>query len=398
LLTEHNPEKLQTFLTRLCVAKEHNPDMTNKLNILIVGAGPVGLTAAVELTRRGFKPRILEKDVRPHVGSRALAINPRTLDILEPSGASLALLDAGIKAKAMNFNGPSGPLFRLDMKNMPHRSRDYMLVLPQAQTERLLMETLGGNGKIDWGTELTALDVKQGKPIVTLENKGRAEKFTPDIVIAADGAHSTVRTALGINFIGQAYEHDWGLADIRVSGLTPNELHVFDLSPLMIAFIPIGGDLFRVVGDHPDVLVTLPPHVTVNKVEWVTHFRISHRLVETYQAGPVYLAGDAAHIHSPAGGRGMNLGIEDAAWLAYLIDRGESEAYTRLRHPIAKKVIAQTDAMTRFISSDSKIMTFARQNILPVVASRRFAQRKILLQISGLSAPTPPWLKNERQA
>jgi len=366
--------------------------MAADLDILIVGAGPVGLTAAVELTRRGFKPRIVEKDKGPHVESRALAINPRTLDILGPSGTSKALIEAGIKARAMNFHGPSGPLFRLDMKNMPHPKRDYMLVLPQADTERLLIETLGGNSKIEWGTELTGLKFENEKPIVTLKHEGKTEKITPDIVIGADGAHSAVRKASGINFIGQAYEHDWGLADVRVSGLTHNELHIFDLSPLMIGFIPIRDDLFRVVADHTNVLDVIPPQIQVHKVEWESQFRISHRQVETYQKGPVFLAGDAAHIHSPAGGRGMNLGIEDAAWLAYLIERGETKTYTERRHPIAKKVIAEVDTMTRFISSDGTIATFLRHTIFPFIAARRFAQKKALAQISGLSAPPPPWL------
>lgn len=368
------------------------------MNILIVGAGPVGLTAAVELTRRGFKPRIIEKDAGPHVESRALAVNPRTLDILEPSGVSKALIKAGIKAKAMNFHGPSGPLFRLDMKNMPHPSRDYMLVLPQAETERLLIETLGTNSKIEWGTELTGLTFKNDKPVVTLKRKGKTKKATPDIVIGADGAHSTVRKALGINFIGQAYEHDWGLADVRISGLNQNELHIFDLSPFMLGFIPIRDDLFRVVADHTNVLEIIPSHIQVHKVEWQSQFRISHRQVETYQKNSVFLAGDAAHIHSPAGGRGMNLGIEDAAWLAYLIERGETQTYTELRHPIAKKVLAEVDSMTRFISSDSAITTFLRRHILPFIASRSFIQKKALAQISGLASPAPPWLETSHQA
>lgn len=366
--------------------------LSKQSDILIVGAGPVGLTAAVELKRRGFLPRIIEKDKGPHKESRALAINPRTLDILEPSGATQRLLKAGTKARALNFHGPDGLLFRLDMKYMPDPDRDYMLVLPQAQSELHLIETLGGSREIEWNTELTGLDAGQGKPVVTLKRNNKAEKITPDIVIGADGAHSTTRKALAIDFTGEAYEHDWGLADIRLSGLTQNELHAFDLSPLLLGFIPIRDDLFRVVADHPDVLKVIPPHITVHKVEWEAHFRISHRQVETYQKGPVFLAGDAAHIHSPAGGRGMNLGIEDAAWLAWLIERGETENYTSLRHPVAKKVIAEVDKATRFISSSGLISTFLRRRILPFIASRRFAQKNALKQISGFSSPAPPWL------
>lgn len=363
-----------------------------KPEIVVVGAGPVGLTAAVELKRRGYAPRIFEKDAGPHVESRALAVNPRTLDILEPSGATECLLKAGVKARAMNFHGPRGLLFRLDTRHIPHPTRDYMLVLPQAQTEKCLIETLGGRNAVEWGTELTGLELKDGKATLTLKHKGRTKIVTPDIVIGADGAHSTVRKALGIGFEGAAYEHDWGLLDAHIDGLSPEELHVFDLSPLLIGFIPIRGDQFRIVADVPDVLAAIPPQLNVKNVVWTSRFRISHRQVETYQKGPVFLAGDAAHIHSPLGGRGMNLGIEDAAWLAHLIDDGQTERYTTRRHPVAKDVLQRVDTATRFISSDSALATFLRHHVLPYLARRDFAQRNAFLQISGLASEPPPWL------
>lgn len=361
--------------------------------ILIVGAGPVGLTAAVELNRRGFATRIIEADAGPHRESRALAINPRTLDILEPSGASEKFLAAGRKARAVNFHGPNGPLFRLETRNIPHPRRDYMLVLPQADTERLLLETLGGEDRVEWNTRLATLSLKTGKPVVTLRRHGKNERVTPDIVIGTDGANSTVRKEIGIGFAGAAYEHDWGLADVRLSGLAPEELHVFDLSPDLVAFIGIRETLFRAVADRPDVLDMIPSHITVKAVEWESQFRISHRQVETYQMGPVFLAGDAAHIHSPVGGRGMNLGIEDAAWLAWLIERGETGRYTAERHPVARRVLAEVDRATRFISSDGRFATFLRRRILPLFAARNFAQRRALKQIAGLASPAPPWLQ-----
>ena len=369
------------------------PLAAEKPDILIVGAGPVGLTAAVELKRRGFKPRIIEKDAGPHVESRALAINPRTLDILEPSGATQRLLDAGVKARAINFHGLQKVLFRLETRNIPHPTRNYMLVLPQADTERQLIETLGGLKSVEWNTELTAIEIANGLPKVTLKHGGKNKSVAPDIVIGADGAHSTTRKASGIGFDGEAYEHDWGLLDAHISGLPEEELHIFDLSPLLIGFIPIRGDLFRVVADVPNVMDVMPSRLTVKKVVWESRFRISHRQAETYQKGPVFLAGDAAHIHSPLGGRGMNLGIEDAAWLAYLIDTGQTGQYTQQRHPIAKEVLNQVDKATRFISSDGRTATFLRHHILPHLARRDFAQRNALRMVAGLASPAPPWLE-----
>lgn len=364
-----------------------------QLDILIVGAGPVGLTAAVELTRRGFSPRIIEKDKGAHVESRALAINPRSLDILEPSGASKRLLEAGVKARAMNIHAPDKLLFRLNTNNIPHPARKYMLVLPQAETEKHLIETLGGKPKVDWNTEATGLVLKNGKPTLTLKRNGKNTKVTPDIVIGADGAHSTMRKALGIDFIGEAYEHDWGLADAHLEGLAREELHIFDLSPLLIGFIPIHGDLFRIVADTENIFDHIPPGIRVKKITWESRFRISHRQVETYQKGPVFLAGDAAHIHSPVGGRGMNLGIEDAAWLAYLIEQDETARYTQLRHPVAKRVLEQVDQATRFISSAGALATFFRRHVLPHIARRDFVQRSAFRNITGLAAPAPPWLQ-----
>jgi 2-polyprenyl-6-methoxyphenol hydroxylase-like FAD-dependent oxidoreductase len=362
-------------------------------DILIVGAGPVGLTAAVELTRRGYSPRIIEKDAGPHKESRALAINPRSMDILEPSGATKRLLKAGVKARAVNIHAPDRLLFRLDTRNIPHPTRKYMLVLPQAETEKHLIATLGGKSKVDWNTELTGLALKDAKPTVTLKRNGKTKKLYPDIVIGADGAHSAVRKALGITFVGEAYEHDWGLADAHLDGLAPEELHIFDLSPLLIGFIPIRGDLFRVVADTANVFDHMPSCVRVKKITWESRFRISHRQVETYQKGPVFLAGDAAHIHSPVGGRGMNLGIEDAAWLAYLIEQNDTDRYTQLRHPVAKLVLEQVDQATRFISSDGALTTFLRRYVLPLIARRDFAQRSAFRNITGLAAPPPPWLQ-----
>lgn len=362
-------------------------------NILIVGAGPVGLTAAVELARRGIPARIIEKDTAPHRESRALAVNPRTLDILEPSGATERLLAAGRKVQALNVHGPEEMLFRLETRNIPHPSHRYMLVVPQEETEKRLIETLGGAGRVEWSTELTALTLEDGEAVAQVTHGGKTETLRPDIVIGADGAHSMVRKSLSFEFKGETYDTEWGLADVELSGLEEEELHVFDLSPLLIGFIPIRGDLFRVVADRPDVLNALPVRVRLKKVHWETSFRISHRQVDSYQKGPIFLAGDAAHIHSPLGGRGMNLGIEDAAWLAWLIERGETDRYTALRHPVAEQVIAQVNGATRIMSSDARLMTFLRRRMLPLLASSAFFQRRALRNVAGLDSPAPPWLE-----
>lgn len=366
--------------------------------ILIVGAGPVGLTAAIELTRRGLPVRIIDNDTGPSPQSRAIGINPRTLDILEPSGVTEKLLAAGLKVPRFTFWRPGKALFSLETGLIPHRY-NFILSLPQTQTETILAEQLNGYGiAVGWSTALVTLAPGRNGAVCELKNQaGDIERVTPRIVIGADGAHSVVRKSLGIGFQGEVYDHEWGLADVRItSPYAKDELHVFDAGGYLFGLIPLPGGLVRMVCNSQDILAHVPSGVRVNEVIWQTQFRISHRLVETYQRGPVFLAGDAAHIHSPAGGRGMNLGIEDAAWLAHLIAAGDTDRYTALRKPIAATVIRQVDAGTRFITSQNPLTRALRRYVLPAVASLPAMQSRALTNLAGLAFPAPPWLQSGR--
>lgn len=359
--------------------------------ILIVGAGPVGLTAALELTRRGLPVRIIDDGPRPHTQSRAVAINPRTLDILNSSGLTPKLLDAGIRLRALNIHLGNGRDVRIETRIVDYRY-DFILALPQSETERLMIETL--STPVEWNTTLVTLEAPE-RPVVTLARNGATDTITPRIFIGADGARSPVRHALGIGFDGKSYPHEWSLADIEAkSPYAPNELHMFDLAPYVVACIPLKAGITRVISNHPNVIESLPPRMVARTTLWQSQFRIDHRIVETYQKGNVFLAGDAAHIHSPVGGRGMNLGIEDAAWLSYLIERGETERYTEQRKPVAQSVIRQTDFATRFLSSDSWIVRQIREIVFPVVGASPKLQGRILRGLAGLTSSPPPWLNS----
>ncbi len=359
--------------------------------ILIVGAGPVGLTAALELTRRGLPVRIIDDGPGPHTTSRAVAINPRTLDLLTPSGLTPKLLNAGIRLRALNIHLSNGRDIRVEMRAVDYRY-DFILALPQSDTERLMIETL--STPVEWNTKLVGLKSPK-RPVITLVRDGATETVTPRIVIGADGARSPVRHALGIGFDGKSYPHEWSLADIEAeSPYAPNELHMFDLAPYVVACIPLKAGITRVISNHSNVMERLPPRMTARATLWQSQFRIDHRIVETYQKGHIFLAGDAAHIHSPVGGRGMNLGIEDAAWLAYLIERGETDRYTEQRKPAARSVIRQTDFATRFLSSDSWIVRQMRQIVFPMVGASPQLQGRILRGLMGLTSTPPPWLKS----
>lgn len=364
-------------------------------SILIVGAGPTGLTAAIELARRGYAPRVIDKDNGPAAESRALGINPRTLAILEPTRASARLIAAGTKVRAAEFHTATRDLFRIDIASVGGRY-PFILMLPQSEVEAIMVEVLAGFGiGVEWQTELASLEPGESGASVQLGRAGApSETVQADIVIGADGAHSKVRKSLGLDFSGSAYETEWGLADCIVdSELARETIHAFDLAPVLFAMLPIRWPLVRFFSDQPDVLGHVPPALKVKKVRWQTTFRISHRQVPNYQKGSVFLAGDAAHIHSPVGGRGMNLGIEDAAWLAWLIGEGQTERYTAVRWPVGRRVLRTVDPATRLMSSDALLPRALRRHLLPLAIGVPTIRRRALRRLTALDTPEPPWLE-----
>ncbi|MEM7221651.1 MAG: FAD-dependent monooxygenase [Pseudomonadota bacterium] len=363
--------------------------------ILIVGAGPSGLTAALELARRGFRPRIVDCAEAPPEESRALAINPRSLAILKPLGLSDRLIEAGTPIRKAYLRGPERLLLQIDLSALP-KPYDFMLMLPQSETERLMAEHLAELGiEVERSTTLLAMTQDaEGNTAELRGPDGALETCRPDMVIGADGAHSVTRQAIGQDFVGSAYEHQWGLADATIETDLPLDgINFFDRAPNLAAIFPIKGRRVRLLSDREAVLDSLPPEVRVAEVHWTSTFRISHRLVERYRSGNVFLVGDAAHIHSPFGGRGMNLGIEDAAWLAWLIDEGDTAGYTVARRPVAKEVIETVDPATRFMASDGALQKFVRRRIVPLLGALGLVQRRMLPIVSAQNTPFPPWLR-----
>jgi 2-polyprenyl-6-methoxyphenol hydroxylase-like FAD-dependent oxidoreductase len=361
--------------------------------ILIAGAGPTGLTAAIELARRGIRPRIVSANDGPVHESRALGINRRSLTILEPCGATVELLKIGLRVKGIHLRTAERELLHIELPGQQNRL-PFLLVVPQSEIEEVLVEVLRGLGvEVEWRTELVSLSDAETNPVAELRGPGGTESVSADILIGADGAHSTVRRALGLGFPGAAYETEWGLADAHVRTALPlDEATAFDLAPVLFVMIPIRENFVRFISDHRDVLAHVPQVIEVLEVEWESPFRISHRQVETYQKGSVFLAGDAAHIHSPVGARGMNLGIEDAAWLAWLIAEGGTERYTAERHPVGRRVLRTVDPATRLMASDALVPKFLRRNVLPRLASIMAVRNRFIARVVGLDTPPPPWL------
>lgn len=363
----------------------------DKESVFISGGGPVGLAAALELTRRGFHARVIDPDPAPSAESRALAINARTLDLLEPSGATERLLAAGLKVRSFHARFHQQTLFTLDITRLDHRF-NFLLSLPQSDTERILTDTLVAlGGKLERNLALQSFETTGSKVLLTLSDGSRAEA---DWLVGADGARSVVRKSLSLDFPGGSEPQTFGLADVELDDWPfPWDMGVATLrTDHIIGFIPMREGFGRFVSSRPDTLQILPAEAKVRRVTWQSEFRIHYRQVSSYQKGRVFLAGDAAHIHSPLGGRGMNLGIEDACWLAWLMDTGRAEEYTALRHPVGAAVLKATATPTGLITSQSLASQAIRRWIIPFILGSAPVQRRLLPGMSGLSAPAAPWL------
>jgi 2-polyprenyl-6-methoxyphenol hydroxylase-like FAD-dependent oxidoreductase len=359
-------------------------------SILIAGAGPVGLAAAIECKRRGMEVRIVDPDKAVSPESRALAVNSRTLDLMEPSGVTDSMLAAGHRVRRVVVRKEGRILARLDLTQIPHK-HNFLLVLAQSLSEEILAQHFTAlGGKVERGVALEGFT--DGAQVISSLSKGKRAKS--DLLFGADGAHSIVRKSLGLGFAGETEEDAFGLADVELESWPfPFDTAVLTVMPRHLApFIPIGEGRGRFITTQPDCLNNLPPEAKIKKVGWTTDFRISYRQVETYQRGHVFLAGDAAHIHSPVGGRGMNLGIEDACWFAWLVSQGRETEYTDLRHPVGKHVLGFTQGFTSFARAHGLRRELLLRAMLPAIANVPALRRRMYNALTALDTPPPEWL------
>jgi len=330
------------------------PANENQKRILIAGAGPTGLTAAVELSRQGIIPRIIDRKDAPSVLSRAVGIMPASLNILTPSGVTDHLVKEGIKMRfAQIFKGDK-LLVRIPLEG-GHPDWGFAIALAQDRTEHTLIEALKRyDGLVEFGSELTGIRQESEKVIVNINN-GPDEEY--DYALGADGIHSVARNQLGIEYPGFDLPETWSIADVDAVNWPYPEAGTICILPhgKMAFVVSLETNRFRVISNTEDALKALPLKLEVTNKHREGQFTISIRQVKEYKKGNVCLAGDAAHCHSPAGGRGMNLGIADAAEWARGIVENDLEGYSQSRHKAGASTIALSERLRKTVSSTNPI-------------------------------------------
>lgn len=356
-------------------------------HVLICGAGPTGLTAAIELTRRGADVTIVEKTAAPSPYSRAVGVNARTLELLEACGATERLIEAGLKVERAVLFDHGRPFLDLNLTRIDHPRYPFILALPQNETEAILIERLSTFGVTPlFNHTLDAFAVENGRITAEIRAPDGPTTITADYLFGADGAHSTVRKALDIPFVGERYPETWQLYDVTLSSRPgPGQMNTFlGDGGAMLFTVQIGADRYRLMENIEGPDFGLPAGCAIVETHWESEFFLSHRLVERYADGPVFIGGDAAHIHPPAGGRGMNLGIEDAWIFARCVATGSLDTYAADRRAVGEAVVKQTDGFLRAMTLKNPILRLLRNAGGRTIGRIPAAQRQTLSNMSGL--------------
>jgi 2-polyprenyl-6-methoxyphenol hydroxylase-like FAD-dependent oxidoreductase len=368
--------------------------------VLIAGAGPVGLFLAASLRRLGIGVRIIDKAVARSATSRALVIWPRTLETLQIDGSVEPFLAAGLRITDARIVAGSHPLAHISFAAVQSEF-PYALFLPQNETERLLEATLNQRG-VQVEREVELVDFTHDQTARLRQPDGAVETVRTDWLVGCDGAHSTVRHTLQLPFGGDTLPSTWILADILIAGPLPREVLVSWSPDGLLALFPMTADRFRVIADMgetngssaPPTLEEVqqilaargPGGLTAHDPIWLNRFHINERKVADYRVGRVFVIGDAAHVHSPAGGQGMNTGMQDAANLAWklaLVCQGAADdrlldSVSVERSAIGEQVLRNAGRLTRLAIMRNPILRHVRDTAIGFLGTLPAFRQRII--------------------
>jgi 2-polyprenyl-6-methoxyphenol hydroxylase-like FAD-dependent oxidoreductase len=376
-------------------------------DVVIVGAGPTGLTLAGILARERVPFVLVDRLAEGSNTSRAAVVHARTLEVLEELEVTDRLRAGGLVVPRFTLRDRDRVLLTIRFDGLSTRY-PYTLMIPQNATEAILLARLREmGGDVLRPHEVT--DVRQDADGVsaTVSVDGGSRTIRGRYLVGADGMHSVVRERAGVGFTGGTYEQSFALADVRMSWRIPGDEVMLFLSPDgLVVVAPLPGGRHRIVAtmddapEHPDIadvqrlLDTRGPVAGAARVEeiaWSSRFRVHHRIVDRYRAGRILLAGDAAHVHSPAGGQGMNTGIQDAVALGRALTavvRGANasrlDEYDRVRRPVAQRVVAFTDRMTRMATLRTPRARAIRNTVVGLIGKVPAFRRFLAMELSEL--------------
>ena len=372
-----------------------------KTDVVIVGAGPTGLALACQLIRCGIDFVILDmkETTTPH--SKAIGVQARTLEIYEQIGLADDLIALGAKAEGVRLVEGGEVRGKVELANLGEGMSPYpfLLLVEQGLHEKLLYDHIKSKGKdVRWQTQLESFSQTEAGVTANIKAAdGATETLEAKFLVGCDGAKSLVRHTLGLTFEGSTFERLFYVADVDINWEFPHDaLMVFLMKTNLLAFFPmVGENRWRIVGTFPeefakdegDILYeeieeqikkdTALPNLDITKVNWFSVYKVHSRRVNKFSNGRCFLAGDSAHIHTPAGAQGMNTGIQDGynlAWKLAAVLRGRAslsllETYDEERSANAKRLLQTTDRFFDFGASDEPLVAFFRTRIFPYIAN-----------------------------